>query len=226
MIPLRDNIPSRHFPLMTVLIIVLNAVIFLYEVTLTDADVNAFFQRYGLVPARFLESFPLFSLSRLGDYVPMITAMFLHGGWLHVIGNMLFLWVFGDNVEDLMGPGRFLALYLVVGGLGNLAHAFSNPASDLPTVGASGAVAGILGAYLVNYPWARVVTLVPLGFFLTTVELPATFFLLFWFLLQLVNGVASLGVAAVGGVAWWAHIGGFVGGAVLVAFFRVRRPLR
>ncbi len=211
---------------MTVLLIAFNALVFLYEVSLSIQERETLIAAYGIIPREVSAALPGFLLPwRWGDLVPVITAMFLHGGWMHIIGNMLFLWVFGDNVEDLMGPVRFLGMYLLAGGIGNLAHVVANPTSDIPTIGASGAVAGVLGAYLMNFPHARVVTLVPVFFVLTTVEIPALFFLLIWFFLQLANGFASLGVVAQGGVAWWAHVGGFVAGAVLVRFFRERRYL-
>ncbi len=225
MIPLRDNIPSRRFPVMNTALIIINVLVFFYELSLSQPELEALFFRFGVVPERVAEALP--SLSP-GDYRPLFTAMFLHGGWLHIIGNMVFLWVFGDNVEDLMGPGRYLGFYLLAGAVANLTHVFVAPGSGVPTIGASGAVAAVLGAYFVNFAYARVLTLVPLGIFLTTVELPAAFFLVIWFLLQLVSGVAALGVPnmAASSVAWWAHIGGFVAGAVLVYFFRERRHVR
>ncbi len=218
MIPLRDDIPSSRRPVMTVTIIVLTSLVFLYELALAPPALEEFFRRFGVVPRDFLNG--------ESGYLPVFTAMLLHGGWLHILGNMLFLWIFGDNVEDLTGPVKFLALYLAAGVAGNLAHVYANPASGLPTIGASGAVAGVLGAYLVNFPRARIITLLPLGFFLMTTEVPAGFFLAFWFLLQLANGVAALGAPAapVQGVAWWAHVGGFLAGAVLIYLLRERRP--
>lgn len=222
MIPIRDNIPSRRFPVMNVVLIGINVIMFLYEVSLAVPEREAFLRVYGMIPRQVTGIFATEAVS-LGDFGSVFTAMFLHGSWMHIIGNMLFLWVFGDNVEDIVGSWRYLLLYLLAGAVGNFAHVITNPASALPTIGASGAVAGILGAYLVNFAHARVVTLIPLGIFLTTVELPALFFLLFWFVLQLISGFASLGVESVGGVAWWAHIGGFLAGVLLVRFLRERR---
>jgi membrane associated rhomboid family serine protease len=218
MIPLRDDIPSSRRPVMTVSIIALTSIVFLYELSLPSPALEEFFRRFGVVPREFLGG--------ESGYLPLFSAMLLHGGWLHILGNMLFLWIFGDNVEDLTGPGKFLALYLLAGVAGNLAHVYTNPGSTLPTIGASGAVAGVLGAYMVNFPRARIITLLPLGFFLMTTEVPAGFFLAFWFLLQLANGVAALGVpvAPVQGVAWWAHVGGFLAGVVLIYLLRERRP--
>lgn len=226
MIPLRDNIPSRRFPLITVVLIIANIAIFVYETSLSLADREALIQTYGLVPRYILGIWPSMAPDVSGGYLPLLTAMFLHAGWFHVLGNMLFLWVFADNVEDLLGPWRFLALYLGAGLAGNLAHTLTNLTSTLPTVGASGAVAGVLGAYMINFPRARVLTLIPILFFITTAEIPAVFFLALWFLLQLASGVASLGVPTSGGVAWWAHIGGFVAGVFLVSMLRQRRYVR
>lgn len=224
MIPLRDNIPSRRFPLMNLALIVATVLAFLYEVSLPLAERQELIVRLGLVPARVLSPAP-----GEGGLLDLVIPVFLHGGWIHILGNMLFLWVFGDNVEDLMGPGRYLVFYLLAGVAGNLAHVLANPGSTVPTIGASGAVAGVLGAYLLHYPRARIVALVPLGIFLTTAEVPAIFFLALWFLLQLANGLASLGVNALnatGGVAWWAHVGGFVGGALLSVILRQGRYVR
>lgn len=227
MIPLRDNIPSRRFPVMTVGLIAVDVAVFLYEAFfLSQPERETFIYAYGMIPRDLLQVPPVLSGEVLAGLKPVITAMFLHGGWMHLIGNMLFLWVFADNVEDLLGPRRFLILFLAAGAVGNFAHALANPDSVVPTIGASGAVAGVLGAYMVNFPRARVLALVPLGFFLTTAEVPAVFFLLIWFGLQLLYGFASLGVAAATGVAWWAHVGGFLAGAFLVNLLRERRVVR
>lgn len=223
MIPLRDNIPSRRFPVMNAILIAFTVLAFFYELKVGQDGLERLFLDYGVVPSRTIEALARLDL---GGLLPLFTAIFLHGGWMHIIGNMLFLWVFGDNVEDLMGPWRYLVLYLSAGAVANLAHVWAVPGSDVPTIGASGAVAAILGAYLVNFPYARVSTLMVLGFFITRVDVPAAFFLLVWFALQLINGVATLGVPTMTGVAWWAHVGGFVAGAVLVRFFRERRPVR
>ncbi len=226
-IPLRDNIPSRRFPVVSLALVAVNVLVFLYEAFfLTQAEREALIYTYGMIPAEVLGVLPVFSAGTWDRLQPLLTAMFLHGGWLHLLGNMLFLWVFADNVEDLIGPFRFLILYLAAGAAGNLAHALANPDSPVPAIGASGAVAGVLGAYLLNFPRARILALVPLGIFLTTAEVPAIFFLLVWFGVQLLNGVATLGVPAATGVAWWAHIGGFVAGALLVVLLRERRVLR
>lgn len=221
MIPLYDSIPSRNRPWATLLLILVNVLAFVYELVLTRDELLRFVYQYGMVPATLWTPEGLLRLESLPS---VVTAMFLHGGWLHILGNMLFLWVFGDNVEDSMGSGRFLLFYLLVGTAANVAYAWTAPTSTVVTLGASGAVAGVLGAYLLTYPRARVVTLVTLGFFVTMVEVPAVFFLLYWFLLQLINGVATLGFTSMGagGVAWWAHVGGFMAGAILIPFFRRR----
>ncbi|HHY37779.1 MAG TPA: rhomboid family intramembrane serine protease [Clostridia bacterium] len=216
MIPIRDSVRSRRFPIMTVFIILLNVLVFLHEISLSDPDRLALFMRFGVVPSRIsgvrMPEASAFALT------PLISATFLHGSWLHIIGNMLFLWVFGDNVEDKMGRLRFLCFYLLVGIIANFTHVLANPASTVPTVGASGAVAGVLGAYFLLFPGARVLALVPVGIFVPIAEVPAFVFLFVWFLLQVFSGVASLGAAgqSVQAVAWWAHIGGFLSGMILL----------
>jgi membrane associated rhomboid family serine protease len=215
MIPLRDVIPSRTFPGVTIAIIVLNALGFLYEIGLTDPELKQFVVTWGVVPAQF-------------NLVSAFTSMFLHGGWMHIIGNMLFLWIFGDNVEDRMGHGRFVVFYLLSGLIAAMAHVWSDPTSVVPTIGASGAVAGVMGAYFVLYPHSRILTLIPIFFFIQIVEIPAVVFLGLWFLLQLVSGVGSAllpaGSGMTGGIAFWAHVAGFAAGAVLILAFR--RPER
>lgn len=226
MIPLRDSQPSRRFPLVTITLIAINVLVFIYEVGLNQAGLQQLFITYGLIPAR-MGSLPVTLLEgEYGVLLTLVTAIFLHGSWLHIGGNMLYLWVFGDNVEDRMGSARFVLFYLVTGIAANLAHFFANPVSTIPTVGASGAVAGVLGAYLLSFPRARVLALIPLGIFFTISEVPALLFLILWFFLQLVSGFLSLGGRAVGPVAWWAHIGGFVVGAVLILVMRRKRTVR
>jgi membrane associated rhomboid family serine protease len=209
MIPLRDTIPSSSFPLVNYAIIAANAAVFLHETAL-GPRLDAFVYTYGLVPREFVPA-------------ALVTSMFLHGGWFHLIGNMLYLFIFGDNVEDRLGHLRYLGFYLLCGVAAGATQALTNPQSAVPMVGASGAIAGVSGAYLLFFPRARVVTLVPIFIFLQVVEIPAVFFLLVWFLLQLAAGVATLGSrAAVGGVAVWAHVGGFVSGMVLGPALRRR----
>jgi membrane associated rhomboid family serine protease len=207
MIPLYDVIPSRTAPVVTVGVIAVNVLVFLFEVSLGDS-VDLFFHTYGLIPAEF--SLPT-----------LVTSMFLHGGFSHVGGNMLFLWIFGDNVEDRMGHRRFLLFYLLCGTAAALAQTLMQPDSLLPMVGASGAVAGVMGAYFVLYPQSQIVTFALFQF----IEVPAILFLGLWFLLQLVSGVGSVaGSASAGGIAFWAHVAGF--GAGVVGVFLFRRPER
>jgi membrane associated rhomboid family serine protease len=213
-IPIRDVIPSRTTPLVTVLIILINAAVFLYQQTLGEAELTEFVYRYALVPVTF--SIPA-----------VLTSMFMHGDWMHFLGNMWFLWIFGDNVEDRVGHGRFVLFYLLCGTAAALAQVWISPASRVPMVGASGAIAGVMGAYFVMFPHSRVLTLVPIFFFIELIEVPAIFFLGIWFLLQFLSGVTSLGVARaqdVGGVAFWAHVAGFVAGVIWIFVFR--RPER
>jgi rhomboid family protein len=213
MIPLRDIIPSRTTPIVTVSLIVANVLVFLYELTLGRA-VNDFTLYFGLVPAAF-------------SWVAVFTSMFLHGGLFHVAGNMLYLWIFGDNVEDRMGHGRFLVFYLLCGTAAALAQTITAPDSVVPMVGASGAIAGVMGAYFVLYPKSRIVTLVPLFFFFQIIEVPAIFFLGIWFVMQFLSGIGSIATATAGGrggIAFWAHVAGFVAGLSGVIVFR--RPER
>lgn len=220
MIPLRDDIPSRAFPVGTVLIILVNLLVFLYESTLTPEQLEDVVTLYGLVPSQLagLTGQPVGAVAVTAKN--SLTSMFLHGGWLHLIGNMWFLWIFGDNVEDRMGHFRFLLFYLTCGVLAGVVHLAFNWGSPIPSVGASGAVAGVLGAYLVSYPFARILTLIPLFLVWPVARLPALVVLGAWFILQLVSGGAALGEASTaGGVAWWAHIGGFLAGLTLVGAF-------
>src|SRR3954470_16977305 len=210
MFPLRDVIPSRTFPGVTIAFIVLNALAFLYELGLSDRELSRFVFTWGVVPARF-------------DLLSVFTSMFLHGGWMHVIGNMWFLWIFGDNVEDRMGHGRFAVFYLLAGAIAGVAHVWSDPASVVPTIGASGAVAGVMGAYFVLYPHSRILTLIP-WIFLQIVELPATVLLGFWFVMQLFSAgtIAMTTNSQGGGVAFAAHVVGFIVGMGGVFLFRKR----
>lgn len=212
---------------MTWTLIGLNAVVFLYQLALPEAGLQRLFYLFGVVPARLTD--PAWAASvglPPGGYLPFVTSMFLHGGFLHIVANMWTLWIFGDNVEDRMGPARFLLFYLVTGILAGLVHWLTNPGSVVPTVGASGAISGVLGAYFILYPHSRVITLIPIFFWPIFVELPAVVYLGFWFLLQLFSGTSALAAPAnAGGVAWWAHIGGFVGGLLLFRLFlRRQRP--
>src|SRR6266850_5828970 len=213
MIPLRDIIPSRTTPVVTIALIVVNVLVFLYELSL-GRGVDAFTLYWGLVPAAF-------------SWVTVLTSMFLHGGIMHVAGNMLYLWIFGDNVEDRMGHGRFLVFYLLCGVAAALAQTITGPDSVVPMVGASGAIAGVMGAYFVLYPKSRIVTLIPIFFFFQVIEVPAILFLGIWFLMQFLSGlgsIVSVASGSSGGVAFWAHVAGFVAGISGVVVFR--RPER
>ena len=205
MFPIRDTQRSYSTPVVTVLVIVVNVVVFLYEASLDPWAQNHFIAVWGFTPARFhLES--------------MVTSMFLHGGWMHLLGNMWFLWIFGDNVEDALGHGKFFVFYLLCGVAAAATHLFFNADSRLPTVGASGAIAGVMGAYMMKFPRNRIVTLVFVFFFVTFVDVPALVMLGYWFLIQLVSGFGTIGYSHLsqGGVAWFAHVGGFVAGMILI----------
>ncbi|HDQ72876.1 MAG TPA: rhomboid family intramembrane serine protease [Chloroflexi bacterium] len=217
MIPLRDTIPTRRFPVVNTAIIAINVLVFLFEflieIALGPEALNSLIRTWGLVPAHLL---------RVGgpiNWLSIFTSMFMHGGWWHLISNMLALYIFGDNIEDRLGPVRYVFFYLFGGLAASAAHVIVHSNSTLPTVGASGAIAGVLGAYLVLYPQARVVTLLPIFYFIRIVELPALIYLGFWFISQLFNGLFALTDASAlqsGGVAWWAHIGGFVFGLAII----------
>jgi len=210
MFPVSDVIPSRTTPVVTIAIIILNAIAFLFELTLSERGLEQFVQAYGVVPADF-------------SWLAVLSSMFLHGGWLHFLGNMLYLWIFGDNVEDRLGHLRYLVFYLFCGAIAALGQSITNPYSAVPMIGASGAIAGVMGAYFVLYPHSRVLTAVFIFFYLDLVEIPAIFFLGIWFFMQLFSGVGSIGAdAASGGVAFWAHVGGFIAGAGLGALVRMR----
>lgn len=220
MIPLRDSTRSRTFPVVTVTLIVLNVLIFFRQTTLGQSGLGMFISQYALIPARFTEGFQLLSLAGL-FHPQLVTSTFLHGSWVHLISNMLYLWIFGDNIEDRLGRWRYLLLYLLTGVIGNLAHIMTDPQSPIPLIGASGAVAGILGAYILAFPRARITSVIFVLFFFTIREIPAFYFLLFWFLLQILNGITSLGIMGTT-VAWWAHIGGFLSGMLLLFLFKKR----
>ncbi|MGI6632159.1 MAG: rhomboid family intramembrane serine protease [Bacillota bacterium] len=226
MIPIRDTQRSRTRPVVNWLLILVNLLVFIYELGLSDRALNLFTVKYGVIPAVLTDSgsFTRETLMMTSGWFSLVTSLFVHVGWVHVLGNLMYLFIFGDNVEDRMGHGRYLAFYLTSGIIASLAHVFSSPSSTVPTVGASGAIAGVLGAYFVMFPRARVLALIPIGFFLPMIEVPSIVFLFLWFITNLFSGVASLGATAQGGVAWWAHIGGFVAGMVLAFVFR--RPRR
>lgn len=213
MIPIRDINPRHRTPYITILLIVLNVIAFIIQFSslyVQDMWVS-FVNTWALIPIQ------LVSTPGLEAYT-IVTSMFLHGGLLHIGGNMLYLWIFGDNLEDVMGHGRFLAFYLLCGVVAAIAHVVTDPASNVPTIGASGAVAGVLGGYFVLFPMASVRTFVPI-LLLRTFSIPAWVLLGFWFLMQLFNGYATLNAAQEAGIAFWAHIGGFVAGVIFVKFF-------
>ena len=221
MVPLRDENPTQITPYVTYGLVAANVLVFLYELSLAPPQLDAFFRTWAVVPRELTASFAGdLVASASPEWITLFTSQFLHGGFLHIAGNMLFLWIFGNNVEDRLGHIKYLIFYLACGALAALTQWFFGPGSSIPSLGASGAIAGVMGAYILRYPQARVLTLLPLGFFITTVRVPAFFFLGWWFLQQAIYGVASLeaptniGMES-GGIAYWAHAGGFVFGAIL-----------
>ena len=223
MIPLRDTIPSRTFPYMTILLIIFNGLVFLFEMSLGE-NLEDFISVYGVIPTNYFQLASEEELGVITRFFPFFTSIFLHGGWFHVIWNIWFLWIFGDNVEDHFGHIKFLFFYIVCGVVAGLAHVYMNPESTLPTVGASGAIAGVMGAYTFLYPRARILTLIPIFLIFPIIHIPAYVFLGFWFLMQFLSGFASLSISGdYGGVAWWAHIGGFVAGLLTVVFILPRK---
>ncbi len=214
MLPIGDEHNGRvRTPYVTYVLLAINVVVFLYQITLPDLALREFIFRWGAIPVQ---------ISQGQDLYGLVSSMFLHGGWMHIIGNMLFLFVFGDNVEDAMGHVRFLIFYLICGLAAGGAQVLINPASEIPLVGASGAISGVLGAYIVLFPHGRIRTLIFLGYFVTVMLIPAWVQIGVWIVLQIFNGFLSLGVRTeeTGGVAFWAHVGGFVAGAVLVFLFK------
>lgn len=216
MIPIRDEIKTRQTPVVTYILIAINVIVFIIELNF-GSDMDAMMYKYAMIPSEVTTGFDL------GDVSNIFTSMFMHAGWTHLIGNMLYLWIFGDNVEDRLGHFKYLVFYLAGGVVAAFAHIAINPSSQVPTVGASGAIAAVLGAYLVMYPRSRIYTFIPFGFFLRLRLLPASLVLILWFVMQLFNGVLSIGSSDVGGTAFWAHIGGFVFGAFVALLFRKGR---
>jgi len=215
MIPLYDTVRTHKFPFVNLLLIVINVLAFLYELQLGPAALEGFIFTWGSIPADLI-----------GDpanaWVNIFTSMFLHGGWFHLISNMWFLHIFGDNVEGRMGGMRYLVFYLLSGVAAVLLQTYLQPASSVPMIGASGAIAGVLGAYLISFPRSRIASLVPIIFIFTIIEIPAAIFLLLWFVTQLYSGLFAMQGAAASGIAWWAHIGGFIFGVLMVFFFAKR----
>ncbi len=225
MVPLRDNNPTTITPYVTYGLIIANVLVFLYQLSLTPQQLQRFFYVAALVPCQLSTTCPVgLDNQVIPEWMTLITSQFLHGGFLHLAGNMLFLWVFGNNIEDRLGHVKYLIFYLTCGVLAALSQWFVSQNSTIPSLGASGAIAGVLGAYILRFPRAEVLTLIPLGFFLTTIRIPAFFFLGFWFIQQAFYGIASLQARSNigmegGGVAYWAHAGGFVFGAILAPLF-------
>ena len=228
MFPLQTTVPLRNPPVVTWALIAVNCVVFLYQISLSEPELELFLSRFALVPGRYFAPDASSALSVL-DYLPFVTNMFLHGGWLHLILNMWTLWLFGRTVEDRFGSARYLLFYLLCGAVASTTHALVNATSEIPALGASGAIAGVLGCYMRMFPLSRVVVMIPILFFPFFFELPAIVFTGLWFLVQVMQGTADLfGPPAGAGVAWWAHIGGFVAGYLLTPLLqqskRAHRP--
>jgi membrane associated rhomboid family serine protease len=224
MIPLKDMTPRRSFPAMTLLLILANVAVFLYQISLSPRGGNALVTTFGLVPARI--QFALTGVHHVTlaqAFIPLFTCMFLHGGWLHIIGNMWFLWIFGGNVEDRFGSFPYLLFYLVCGLGSGISQVLFSWGSNIPSIGASGAISGVLGAYLAFFPGSRILTLIPLFIIWFTARIPAFVFILLWFFVQFVSGIGTLSMANAGGVAWWAHVGGFVIGLLIALASKPRR---
>lgn len=224
-LPLKDRNPTVRTPYVTIGLIAINALVFLYELSL-GSRLPTFIASYGVVPYELTHFTDLVGVYRGSPIVhapgpgflpaTLVTSMFIHGGFMHIAGNMLYLWIFGNNIEDILGPVKFLFFYMVCGIVAGIFHVVLSPGSTLPTVGASGAVAGVLGAYLIAYPHARVLSLVFIIIFVQLVEVPAALVLVFWFVIQFFQGFASISTGATGGVAWFAHVGGFLAGLTLI----------
>jgi membrane associated rhomboid family serine protease len=218
MIPIRDAIRSKNFPVVNVLIIGLNIIAFLWEL-LQGPNLKEAFYIYGIVPLRYSNPELAAHFTNFQQYLPFLTSMFLHGGFLHIIMNMWILYIFGDNIEDRLGHLRYLVFYLFCGVASGLVHLFTNWNSNIPTIGASGAISGVMGAYLLLYPRSKILTLIPIFFFFQFVEIPAFIFLGIWLLIQLFS--AGLTPSNIGGIAFWAHIGGFISGFIFVKLFDI-----
>jgi len=214
MIPLRSSQRTYSTPVVTLALIFVNLAVFLYEISLPEYQLNRFIRLHGIVPEYFRPSM-------------LLTSMFLHGGWMHVLGNMWFLWIFGKGIEDLLGHMRFVVFYLACGIAAGIIHTLTNYSSPVPTIGASGAIAGVMGAYLVKFPRTSIVTLIFIFVFFTTVDIPAAFLLIYWFLIQFFSGVGSVGESQIsrGDIAWFAHVGGFLAGMALVKLMPARQRL-
>lgn len=226
MIPIGDNNPSRHAPIVNWTLIAINVLVFLFELTLRPRALQNLFFDWGVIPhdVLLLLSEPL--TAPWDVWATLITSQFLHSGWAHIIGNMLFLWVFGDNIEDALGHFTYLGFYLVGGVAASIVQALVMGPAEIPSIGASGAIAGVLGAYLVLYPFTKIRILIPIFILFWTIQLPALLVIGWWFVQQFFYGVGTLGEAAIGGVAFWAHIGGFITGMILILPFLGRARQR
>lgn len=223
MIPIRDSVKSQTFPIVNIIIIILNTLFFLFELLL-GKDLELFIANFAVTPSNYVVDGKVDAMLILINPLPFFFSMFLHGGWLHFIGNMWYLWIFGDNVEDKLGHFRYIIFYLLCGIFASLAHIYFNIDSSVPTIGASGAIAGVMGAYVLFFPKGKILTLIPIFIFIEFIEVSAYFFLGFWIFLQLLQGVFSLSSSAnAGGVAWWAHIGGFAIGMLLGLLLKKER---
>ncbi|TVM03382.1 MAG: rhomboid family intramembrane serine protease [Candidatus Brocadia sp. WS118] len=225
MIPIRDRNPSGTFHFVTVSIILANVLVFLIELSL-GARLDSFLFQFGVVPVKVAYSSDIPDATFLNTYFPFLSYMFLHGGFIHLIGNMWYLWIFGDNIEDRLGRFKFIIFYFICGIGSAMVHVYFNSQSGIPCIGASGAIAGVLGAYMVTFPKARILVILPLFIIWEIIELPAIIVLGFWFLIQFFSGAATISSAHGGGVAWWAHIGGFVIGIILIKVFPKARYRR
>ena len=221
MFPLKDDIPTDKPPIVTIALIVINALIFFYQISLGE-DFQYLIVKLGAIPYEITHQSEITQEAPFPVNMTLLTAMFLHGGWFHIIGNMLYLWIFGNNIEDKLGHFKFIIFYLLSGVIASLVFVVTSPNSTIPMVGASGAIAGVLGAYLLKFPHARILTLIFLGFFVRIVRIPAVYVLGFWFIIQLIYALPSIG-SNTGGVAWFAHIGGFVAGMGLFKVFSLMR---
>ncbi|HPO13258.1 MAG TPA: rhomboid family intramembrane serine protease [Candidatus Hydrogenedentes bacterium] len=225
MFPIRDNVPGqRPVPIVTTSIILINVAVFVFQLTLSDQQLENLIYLFGIVPRRFTHPLWASWVGYPDNYWPFLTSMFLHGGWLHIIVNMWILWIFGDNVEDRMGHLRFVAFYLLCGMVAGVVHLLTNGNSRVPVIGASGAIAGVLAAYVFLFPMARIVCVVPIFFYPLFIEVRAFFYMFFWFVMQFFSGTLALTDSDhAGGIAWWAHIGGFVFGIAAYRFFLPRK---
>ncbi len=225
---MRDTATTRRFPVVNWILILTNLAVFVHELRLPPASLKGFLYQYGVVPYLWFQPDVRAAVELDGNnWVPLVTSQFLHGGWLHVISNLWVLYIFGDNVEEHLGSLRYLFFYLLSGVAASALHIWTNPESQVPAIGASGAIAGVMGAYLVLFPRARVVTLIPIFIFPWIIEVPAYVFLAFWFLSQFFSGTLALASQADGeGIAWWAHVGGFLSGIVLLAVFTPKSKRR